>query len=505
MQIVIPLVVLVAGVGVGYAVALFLAQQRMRSSASMAQKMMLEAQAKEKEILLEAKDQALKIRNTAEAENREQRADLQRQEKRVIGKEETLDRKTETLERKERQVSQKEQKLDELREQIDALRAQQATTLERIAELSRDDAKGMLISQVEVEVKADVERRVRDLEAQIKAEADMRAQKIVGMAIQRCAADVVAETTVSVVNLPNEEMKGRIIGKEGRNIRALEAATGVDLIIDDTPEAVILSSFDPVRREVARVALGKLLLDGRIHPARIEEVVEKARKEVEQAIREAGERAAFDAGVHGLHSDLVKLMGRLKFRTSYGQNVLHHSVEVSYLCATMAAEMGANVQVAREGGLLHDIGKAVDHEVEGPHALIGADICKRLGKSDRIVHTVAAHHGEVEPTTIEDFIVAAGDAISAARPGARRETVSTYIKRLEALEEIANSFPGVERSYAIQAGRELRIAVKPDEVDDLNSLRVARDVARRIEENLDYPGQIRVTVIREKRVVEIAK
>ncbi len=505
MQIVIPLIVLVVGVGVGYAVALFLAQQRMRSSANMAQKMMLEAQAKEKEILLEAKDQALKIRNTAEAENREQRADLQRQEKRVVQKEETLDRKTENLERKERQVSQKEQKLDELREQVDALRAQQAATLERIAEMSRDDAKGMLISQVEVEVKADVERRVRDLEAQIKTEADMRAQKIVGMAIQRCAADVVAETTVSVVNLPNEEMKGRIIGKEGRNIRALEAATGVDLIIDDTPEAVILSSFDPVRREVARVALGKLLLDGRIHPARIEEVVEKARKEVEQAIREAGERAAFDAGVHGLHSDLVKLMGRLKFRTSYGQNVLHHSVEVSYLCATMAAEMGANVQVAREGGLLHDIGKAVDHEVEGPHALIGADICKRLGKSDRIVHTVAAHHGEVEPTTIEDFIVAAGDAISAARPGARRETVSTYIKRLEALEEIANSFPGVERSYAIQAGRELRIAVKPDEVDDLNSLRVARDVARRIEENLDYPGQIRVTVIREKRVVEIAK
>jgi len=505
MQIIIPLVVLVVGVGVGYAIALFLAQQRMRSSANMAQKMMLEAQAKEKEILLEAKDQALTIRNAAEAENREQRADLQRQEKRVIGKEETLDRKTENLERKERQVSQKEQKLDELREQADALRAQQAATLERIAEMSRDDAKGLLISQVEVEVKSDVERRVRDLEAQIKAEADMRAQKIVGMAIQRCAADVVAETTVSVVNLPNEEMKGRIIGKEGRNIRALEAATGVDLIIDDTPEAVILSSFDPVRREVARVALGKLLLDGRIHPARIEEVVEKARKEVEQAIREAGERAAFDAGVHGLHSDLVKLMGRLKFRTSYGQNVLHHSVEVSYLCATMAAEMGANVQVAREGGLLHDIGKAVDHEVEGPHALIGADICKRLGKSDRVVHTIAAHHGEVEPTTIEDFIVAAGDAISAARPGARRETVSTYIKRLEALEEIANSFPGVERSYAIQAGRELRIAVKPDEVDDLNSLRVARDVARRIEENLDYPGQIRVTVIREKRVVEIAK
>jgi len=505
LAIVAVLVALLVGAGIGYVIYTILAQQRVRSAESTAQKLVLEAQAKEKEILLDAKDEALKIRNTAEAENKERRAEIQRQEKRVQQKEESLDRKSDNFERKERQIAQKEQKLDELREQVDEIRQQQAVSLERIAELSRDDAKSLLFSQVETEVKADVERRVRDMEAQIKTEADMRAQKIVGMAIQRVAADVVAETTVSVVNLPNEDMKGRIIGKEGRNIRALEAATGVDLIIDDTPEAVILSSFDPVRREVARVALGKLILDGRIHPARIEEVVAKARQEVEQAIREAGERAAFDAGVHGLHSDLIKLMGRLKFRTSYGQNVLHHSVEVSYLCATMAAEMGANVQVAREGGLLHDIGKAVDHEVEGPHALIGADICKRLGKSDRIVHTIAAHHGEVEPQTIEDFIVAAGDAISAARPGARRETVSTYIKRLEALEEIANSFPGVERSYAIQAGRELRIAVKPDEVDDLNSLRVARDIARRIEENLEYPGQIRVTVIREKRVVEIAK
>ena len=504
-SIIVVIVALIVGAAIGYAIYAILAQQRVRSAQGTAQKLVLEAQAKEKEILLDAKDEALKMRNTAEAENKERRKEIDRQEKRVLQKEENLDRKSETYERKERQLAQKEQKLDELREQADGLRQQQAEALERIAELSREDAKGLLISQVETEVKADVERRVRDMETQIKAEADMRAQKIVGMAIQRCAADVVAETTVSVVNLPNEDMKGRIIGKEGRNIRALEAATGVDLIIDDTPEAVILSSFDPVRREVARVALGKLILDGRIHPARIEEVVGKARQEVEQAIREAGERAAFDAGVHGLHSDLIKLMGRLKFRTSYGQNVLHHSVEVSYLCATMAAEMGANVQVAREGGLLHDIGKAVDHEVEGPHALIGADIVKRLGKSDRVVHTIAAHHGEVEPQTIEDFIVAAGDAISAARPGARRETVSTYIKRLEALEEIANSFPGVERSYAIQAGRELRIAVKPDEVDDLNSLRVARDIARRIEENLEYPGQIRVTVIREKRVVEIAK
>ena len=499
------IVALILGGGIGYTVFVMVAHQRLRSAEATSQKMVLEAQAKEKEILLEAKDEALRLRTVAEAENRERRADLQRQEKRMLQKEENLDNKAENVERKERQVAQKEQKLDELREGVEELRQQQVVALERIADLSRDDAKAMLISQVETEVKADVERRIRDMETQIKAEADMRAQKIVGMAIQRVAADVVAETTVSVVNLPNEEMKGRIIGKEGRNIRALEAATGVDLIIDDTPEAVILSSFDPVRREVARVALGKLILDGRIHPARIEEVVGKARQEVEQAIREAGERAAFDAGIHGLHSDLIKLLGRLKFRTSYGQNVLHHSVEVSYLCATMAAEMGATVQVAREAGLLHDIGKAVDHEVEGPHALIGADICKRLGKGERVVHAVAAHHGEVEPQTIEDFIVAAGDAISAARPGARRETVSTYIKRLEALEEIANSFPGVERSYAIQAGRELRIAVKPDEIDDLNSMRVARDVARRIEESLEYPGQIRVTVIREKRVVEIAK
>ena len=496
---------LIVGSLIGCALYMMVARERIRSDSATAQKLLLAAQAKEKEILLEAKEEAIRLRNATEAENRERRADLQRQEKRMLQKEESLDRRGESLERRERQLGQKEQKLDALREEVEVLRQQQVTALERIAELSHDEARTMLISQLELELKGDLERRVRDMEAQIKAEADMRAQKIVGMAIQRCAADVVAETTVSVVNLPNEDMKGRIIGKEGRNIRALEAATGVDLIIDDTPEAVILSSFDPVRREVARVALGKLILDGRIHPARIEEVVAKARQEVEQAIREAGERAAFDAGVHGLHSDLIKLLGRLKFRTSYGQNVLSHSVEVSYVCATMAAEMGASVQVAREAGLLHDIGKAVDYEVEGPHAVIGADICKRLGKSDRVVHAIAAHHADVEPATIEDFIVAAGDAISAARPGARRETVSTYIKRLEALEEIANSFPGVERSYAIQAGRELRIAVKPDEIDDLNSMRVARDVARRIEENLEYPGQIRVTVIREKRVVEIAK
>jgi ribonuclease Y len=503
--IVAALVALIIGAAVGYGYYHSVARTRLRSAEDRAEKVLLEAEAKSKEILLVAKDEVQDLRSEAEAENRERRAEVQRLERRVQQKEESLERRAESLERRERALSGKEQDLDAAKTQVEALRQQQLQKLEDLARLSRDEARALLIAQVEGEVKADVERRVRDLEAEAKLESERRAQKIVGLAIQRCAADVVAETTVSVVNLPNEEMKGRIIGREGRNIRALEAATGIDLIIDDTPEAVILSGFDPVRREVARVALTKLIADGRIHPARIEEVVAKARQEVDATIRDAGERAAFDASVHSLHPDLVKLLGRLKFRTSYGQNVLNHSVEVSILCAAMAAEIGADVQICKEGGLLHDIGKAVDHEIEGPHALIGADICRRLGKSPRIVHAIAAHHNDEEPQTVEAFIVAAGDAISAARPGARRETVSTYIKRLEALEEIANSFPGVEKSFAIQAGRELRIAVKPEEVDDLGSLRVARDVAKRIEENLDYPGQIKVMVIREKRVVEIAR
>jgi ribonuclease Y len=503
--IIAALVALVVGLGIGYVIYYYMPRARMHSAEDRAEKVLLEAEAKGKEILLVAKDEALNVRSEAEAENKERRAEAQRQDRRLQQKEESIDRRSESLERRERNLTTKEQDLDEAKDKIEALRAEQARALEEIASLPREEARQLLMAQVEGEVKNDIERRVRDLESEAKLESERRAHKIIGLAIQRCAADVVAETTVSVVNLPNEEMKGRIIGREGRNIRALEAATGIDLIIDDTPEAVILSGFDPVRREVARVSLTKLIADGRIHPARIEEVVAKARQEVDVAIREAGEHAAFDAGVHSLHPDLVKLMGRMKFRTSYGQNVLNHSVEVSILCAAMAAEVGADVYVCKEAGLLHDIGKAVDHEIEGPHALIGADICKRLGKSAKIVHAIAAHHSDEEPQTVEAFIVAAGDAISAARPGARRETVSTYIKRLEALEEIANSFPGVERSFAIQAGRELRIAVKPDEVDDLGSIRVARDVAKRIEENLDYPGQIKVMVIREKRVVEIAR
>jgi ribonuclease Y len=503
--VVTAVVALIVGLAIGYVYYFYLPRARMHGVESRAEKVLLEAEAKQKEILLVAKDEAMALRTEAEAESRERRADAQRQERRIQQKEESLDRRSESLERRERVLATKEQDLDEAKEKVEALKTEQVAVMERIAGLPREEARQLLIAQVESEVKSDIERRVRDMEAEAKLESERRAHKIIGLAIQRCAADVVAETTVSVVNLPNEEMKGRIIGREGRNIRALEAATGIDLIIDDTPEAVILSGFDPVRREVARVALTKLIADGRIHPARIEEVVTKARAEVDVTIREAGERAAFDAGVHSLHPDLVKLLGRLKFRTSYGQNVLNHSVEVSILCSAMAAEIGADPYVCKEAGLLHDIGKAVDHEIEGPHAVIGADICKRLGKSPKIVHAIASHHADEEPQSVEAFIVAAGDAISAARPGARRETVSTYIKRLEALEEIANSFPGVERSFAIQAGRELRIAVKPDEVDDLGSLRVARDVAKRIEENLDYPGQIKVMVIREKRVVEIAR
>ena len=496
---------LVLGLIIGAVAVIVMMQARTGRAQGQADKILLAAQTKEKEILLAAKDEELRLRATAEAENKERRADLQRQERRVVQKEESLDRKLETLERKEQSLGAKEREIEAQREAVEVLKQRAVEEIEHVARMTRDEAKDLLISTVEVEVKSDIDRRIRDMEQQAKEEAERRAHKIIGLAIQRCAADIVAETTVSVVNLPNEEMKGRIIGREGRNIRALEAATGIDLIIDDTPEAVILSGFDPVRREVARVALTKLLVDGRIHPARIEEVVAKARQEVEQAIKEAGELAAFDASVPGLHPDLIKLLGRLKFRTSYGQNVLAHSIEVSHLCAAMAAEIGADVNVARRGGLLHDLGKAVDHEVEGPHALIGADICKRLGISPKVVHTIAAHHNDEEPATVEAFIVAAGDAMSAARPGARRETVSTYIKRLESLEEIANSFTGVEKSFAVQAGRELRIAVRPEEIDDLGSIRMARDVAKRIEESLEYPGQIKVTVIREKRSVEFAR
>jgi ribonuclease Y len=470
-----------------------------------AERTLTEAQAQAKEIVLEAKDEAHRIRTTAEQDARERRAEVQRLERRNLQKEENLDRRAESLDKRERQLTQREAEIEQHRAGIDELIAQQRTELERVSGLSREEATEMLLRSIEVEVRDQANRMVRQIEAQAKEEADERARRVITAAIQRWASDQVSESSVSVVPLPGEEMKGRIIGREGRNIRALEMATGVDLIIDDTPEAVILSGFDPVRREIARQALNKLIQDGRIHPARIEEMVEKARSEVETIIKEEGERAAFEAGVPGLNPDLLKALGRLHFRYSMGQNVLKHSVETSHLCAMMAAELGADVNVARRAGLLHDIGKGVSHEVEGPHALIGADIAKRLGQPPKVVHAVAAHHFEEEPQTVEAFLVQAADAISGARPGARRDSLEAYVKRLEALENIANSFEGVEKSFAIQAGREVRIVVKPEDVDDLAAARMARDIVSKIEETLEYPGQIKVMVIREKRVVDYAK
>jgi ribonuclease Y len=470
-----------------------------------AEKIVAEAQDKARALLLEAQDEALKIKLQAEQEVRERRSDLQRQERRLQQKEETLDRRGEQLERRERQLAQKERELEQARAEVEKLKQREFEELQRISGLTREQARQTLLQMIEEEVRQEANRRVREIEQEAKEEADRRARKIIALAIQRCAADQVAELSSTVVPLPNDEMKGRIIGREGRNIRALESMTGVDVIIDDTPDAVTLSGFDPIRREIARMALQKLIADGRIHPARIEEVVNKSRQELEQIIREEGERAAIQAGVHGLHPELLKLLGRLKFRTSYGQNVLMHSIEVAHLAAMIAAELGADVTVARTAGLLHDIGKAVDHEVEGPHALIGADIVRRFGKSPKIVHAIAAHHFDEEPQTIEPIIISAADAISGARPGARRETVENYIKRLEALEAVAYSFPGVEKAYAIQAGREIRIIVKPDQIDDLGAVRLARDIARKIEETLEYPGQIKVTVLRETRVVDYAR
>ena len=494
-----------AGYAACYVILRTIANTRLKNAEDEARRLLDDARTKEKEIVLEAKDEAIRLRNLAESENRERRADIQRQERRIQQKEENLDRKTEILERRERGLSTKEKELEQQRGDLETLKKQQLQELERISGLTTEEAKGLLLRSIESEVREDAARKIREVEAEAKEEADRRARKIISLAIQRCASEQVAETTVSVVNLPSDDMKGRIIGREGRNIRALEQATGVDLIVDDTPEAVILSAFDPVRREVARLALNKLILDGRIHPARIEDVVSKAKQEVDAAIREAGAKAALEAGVHGLHPELMKILGRLKYRTSYGQNVLTHSVEVSLLAAAMASELGADVNLVRRAGLLHDIGKAVDHEVEGPHALIGADIAKRFGKSPKVIHAIAAHHGDEEQATVEAVLVQAADAISGARPGARRETVETYIKRLEALENVANSFDGVEKSFAIQAGREVRIIVHPDEIDDLSAVRLARDVARKIEENLEYPGQIKVTVVRETRAVDYAK
>src|SRR5487761_1021148 len=501
--------ILVVALIVGFGVAYVLLQRRQSSGSSAlemkSQLALSEAETQAKEKLLEAKEEAVKIRTAAEQEAREYRGQSQQIEKRLFQKEENLDRKTEDLSRRERELGDREKGLDEVRAQLDDTYKQQEKELQRVANMTRQEAQGVLMGQVEQDQRNEVARKVREAELQARDEGEKRARAIVTEAIQRVAADQTAETSVSVLPLPNEEIKGRIIGREGRNIRALQQATGIDLIIDDTPEAIVVSGFDPVRREVARVALNKLIVDGRIHPARIEEIVAKSRVEVLQRVKEEGEAAVLEVGLQGLHPEVVRHLGILRFRTSYGQQVLNHSKEVAYLAAMMAAEIGADVRIAKLSGLLHDIGKAIDHEVEGSHAVIGADLLQRHGVPAQVVHAVRAHHYDEEPHSLEALLLIAADAISAARPGARRESLEAYVKRLEKLEEIANSFQGVQQSYAIQAGREVRILVKPEQIDDTAAQLMARDIAKRIESELSFPGQIRVTVVRETRAVEYAK
>ena len=463
------------------------------------------AESKKREALVEAKEEILKARNEYEKEVKERRSDLQKQERRLQQKEETLDRKTDNIEKKEETLARRLSELEEAREEVATVKKTQMEVLERISGFTAEEAKNYLISQLETEVTHESAMKIKEIEARFKEEADTMAREMISLAIQRCAADHVAEATVSVVPLPNDEMKGRIIGREGRNIRTLETLTGVDLIIDDTPEAITVSCFDPVRREIARIALEKLILDGRIHPARIEEMVEKAKREVDATIKAEGERAVFETNVHGLHPELIKLLGRMRYRTSYGQNVLNHSIEVSHIAGLLAAEIGANVAEAKRAGLLHDLGKSIDHEVEGSHVAIGVELARKYKESEAIVHAIEAHHNDVEPKTVVACLVQAADAISAARPGARRENLENYIKRLEKLEEVTSSFPGVEKSYAIQAGREVRIMVKPEQVSEDQMVLLARDIAKKIEEELEYPGQIKVHVLRETKVIEYAK
>ena len=463
------------------------------------------AETKKREALLEAKEESLKTKNELERETRERRTELQRYEKRVLSKEESVDKKADALERRESGITVKEEELKKKNAEVEKLRGQRIQELERISGLTSEQAKEYLLKTVEDEVKIDTAKLYKELESRAKEEAGKKAKEYVVTAIQKCAADHVAETTISVVQLPNDEMKGRIIGREGRNIRTLETLTGVDLIIDDAPEAVILSAFDPIRREVARIALEKLIVDGRIHPARIEEMVEKAQKEVETIIREEGEAATLEVGVHGIHPELVRLLGRMKFRTSYGQNALKHSIEVAQLAGLLAGEVGADVRMAKRAGLLHDIGKSIDHEIEGSHVQIGADLCRKYKESPIVINAVESHHGDVEAESLIACIVQAADTISAARPGARRETLETYTNRLKQLEDITNTFKGVEKSFAIQAGREIRVMVVPDQVNDTDMVLLARDIAKQIEAELEYPGQIKVSVIRESRVVDYAK
>ena len=463
------------------------------------------AEAKKKESLLEIKEESIKNKNELEKETKERRSELQRYEKRVLSKEEALDKKSEAIERREASFTAKEEQLKQREKKVDELSQQRVQELERISGLTSEQAKEYLLKTVEEDVKHDTAKMIKELEAQAKEEADKKAKEYVVTAIQRCAADHVAETTISVVQLPSDEMKGRIIGREGRNIRTLETLTGVELIIDDTPEAVVLSGFDPIRREVARIALEKLIVDGRIHPARIEEMVEKAQKEVDTMIREEGEAAALEVGVHGIHPELIKLLGRMKFRTSYGQNALKHSIEVAQLSGLLAGEIGLDVRLAKRAGLLHDIGKSIDHDVEGSHIQIGVDLCRKYKESPTVINAVEAHHGDVEPETLIACVVQAADTISAARPGARRETLETYTNRLKQLEDITNQFKGVDKSFAIQAGREIRVMVVPEQVSDADMVLLARDIAKQIEFELEYPGQIKVNVIRESRVTDYAK
>ncbi|MDR1774757.1 MAG: ribonuclease Y [Clostridioides sp.] len=499
----------IIGIGAGYMTRKNISERKIGQAETLAKEILDKAgkdsETVRKEKLLEAKEEIHKWRTEAERENKERRTEVKKYEKRVIQKEEVLDKKLQNLEKKESTLTEKLKVATQKEEEIEEIKVQQLTKLENISGISTEDARKVIMSNAERDVRRDMSLMIKEVETQAKEEAEKKAREIIGYAIQKCAADHVAETTVTVVTLPNDEMKGRIIGREGRNIRTIETLTGIDLIIDDTPEAVILSGFDPIRREIARIALEKLIADGRIHPARIEEMVEKAKKEVDIIIKEYGEQAAFETGVHGLHPELVRLLGRLNYRTSYGQNVLKHSMEVSNLAGIMASELGVDARLAKRAGLLHDIGKAVDYEMEGTHVEIGMDLLRRYKESKEVIHAMSTHHGDFEPQSIEAVLVTAADAVSAARPGARRETLEAYIKRLEKLEEISNSYEGVDKSYAIQAGREIRIVVKPENVNDEEMRLLAREITKRIEEELEYPGQIKVSIIRETRAIEYAK
>ncbi len=508
-MILIAVVALAIGVGAGVVLRKNIGEKAIGSAEQEAKNIVLDAKHKaetiKKEYKLEAQEEALKLKNDIEKEIRERRNELSKSENRLIQKEETIDKKLEQIERKEQSITDKEEDLNRKRKEVEEITERQLAELERISGYTQDEAKQILLDSIENEIRVEASMMIKEVESKAKEEADKKAKEIIIDAIQRCAADHVTESTVSVVALPNEEMKGRIIGREGRNIRAIETATGVELIIDDTPEAVILSGFDPVRREVAKIALEKLIVDGRIHPARIEEIVNKSEREVRGVIKEAGEQATFDLGIHNLHPELVKLVGRLKYRTSYGQNALKHSQEVAYLAGLMAGELGLDVTLAKRAGLLHDIGKALDHEKEGTHIEIGIEVLKKYKESQKVIEAMRSHHGDYEHTSMEAIIIMAADALSAARPGARRETLETYIRRLEALENIANTMDGVEKSYAIQAGREIRIVAKPDKVKDDELPYLARQIAKKIEEELNYPGQIKVNILRETRAVDFAK